>query len=457
MCDLDVWQYVARLGVRPRPSPSDPFFSDGDAVCAMRTCTYLTQEDEEELLHPDHREFPCPAPGCGAAFTQLIEFETHYNSAHRHVCESCGASAPSAHLLSLHVSENHDSFFAVAKAKRPGYECWLERCPKKFWTAEERGRHCVGVHQFNPQDFKFTRDDEESPSGTEGSSRGGGPRSMEVDDDDNEPGLPHPERPVMQEEEEVQLRRHSNRGGVAVSRRGSAASSQQSSPSKPSRRVEPATQDSPSSRVSQHRAQRSPPTSGRRRPHSVYSLLPQPVSPTRTKKVYQASSTSPPLSGHRRFSLASTISASAAREAELGRVRDDSSRGGGCDDSKSVPVSPEKRPSLSLARMGERLRSGNRNSFSTFDVRNDPSSSSGSAVSKGGNGNGGGRASRIPVLNRSLSSKVPKEIRFGAGAQRTFAPASSGWHNRVRGDRADSVAAADPYADFEEQMRHALA
>ena len=42
MCDLDVWQYVARLGVRPRPSPSDPFFSDGDAVCAMRTCTYLT-------------------------------------------------------------------------------------------------------------------------------------------------------------------------------------------------------------------------------------------------------------------------------------------------------------------------------------------------------------------------------------------------------------------------------
>ena len=45
---------------------------------------------------------------------------------------------------------------------------------------------------------------------------------------------------------------------------------------------------------------------------------------------------------HRRFSLASTITASAAREAELGRVRDDSSRGG-CGDSKSVPVSPEKR------------------------------------------------------------------------------------------------------------------
>ena len=103
--------------------------------------------------------------------------------------------------------------------------------------------------------------------------------------------------------------------------------------------------------------------------------------------------------------------------------------------------------------MGERLRSGHRNSFSTFDVRKDtsPPSGSSSAVSRGGNG---GRASRIPVLNRSLSSKVPKEIRFGTGAQRTFEPASSGWHHKVRGDRVDSV--ADPYGDFGYQMRHAL-
>ena len=91
------------------------------------------------------------------------------------------------------------------------------------------------------------------------------------------------------------------------------------------------------------------------------------------------------------------------------------------------------RPSLSLARMGERLRSGHRNSFSTFDVRKDtsPPSGSSSAVSRGGNG---GRASRIPVLNRSLSSKVPKEIRFGTGAQRTFENAS----NASSGKKAES-------------------
>ena len=90
------------------------------------------------------------------------------------------------------------------------------------------------------------------------------------------------------------------------------------------------------------------------------------------------------------------------------------------------------RPSLSLARMGERLRSGNRNSFSTFDVRKDDASSISSPVSRGSNG---GRASRIPVLNRSLSSKVPKEIRFGTGAQRTFENAS----NASSGKKTESM------------------
>ena len=41
---------------------------------------------------------------------------------------------------------------------------------------------------------------------------------------------------------------------------------------------------------------------------------------------------------HRRFSLASTtITASAAREADLGRVRDDGGGRGGCGDPRSVP------------------------------------------------------------------------------------------------------------------------
>lgn len=79
---FDPWTYLARLGARLRV-PSEPFFADGDAVCAVRQCVYLTQEDEEEFLHPSHPEFPCPAPECPATFTLLVDFETHYGTMHK--------------------------------------------------------------------------------------------------------------------------------------------------------------------------------------------------------------------------------------------------------------------------------------------------------------------------------------------------------------------------------------
>ena len=43
---LDVWSYIARLGVSMKGA-GDDFFAEGDAVCAMRTCQYMTQVDIE--------------------------------------------------------------------------------------------------------------------------------------------------------------------------------------------------------------------------------------------------------------------------------------------------------------------------------------------------------------------------------------------------------------------------
>ena len=79
---LDIWTYVARLGIQMR-NAGDDFFVDGDAVCKMRTCQYMKQEDVEELLHKDLKTFPCSVPGCSAKFKQLVDSETHYNSKHR--------------------------------------------------------------------------------------------------------------------------------------------------------------------------------------------------------------------------------------------------------------------------------------------------------------------------------------------------------------------------------------
>ena len=126
----------------------------------MRTCQYLTQEDEEELLHRDFEEFGCQVPGCKATFSQLIDSEFHYASKHSFACSVCNKSLPSSHLLALHISENHDSFFEVLSQKKPAFECLLETCanaPKggpKFWTSEERNKHCIETHQF-PKKFKF--------------------------------------------------------------------------------------------------------------------------------------------------------------------------------------------------------------------------------------------------------------------------------------------------------------
>ena len=144
---MDPWTYLATA---PRVrTPSDPFFADGDAVCGMRTCAYLTQDDDERLLHPDYPDFPCP--DCPETFRQLIDFETHYATMHRHECGQphCRRSFPSAHLLELHLSETHDSFFAALSAKKPSFGCFLQKCGEKFWTAEERKSHCVRKHEFN--------------------------------------------------------------------------------------------------------------------------------------------------------------------------------------------------------------------------------------------------------------------------------------------------------------------
>lgn len=151
--DLDIWSYLARQGVRIRGADDD-FFAEGDAVCSMRSCQYLTEDDCEEFLHTDLQPFSCSAPGCQATFSQLVESESHYNARHRHSCNTCHHSLPSAHLLELHVLETHDTYFQLLAAKKASYECFLERCGSKFWSPRERKEHCVKTHSFSPA-FEF--------------------------------------------------------------------------------------------------------------------------------------------------------------------------------------------------------------------------------------------------------------------------------------------------------------
>ena len=82
---LDIWTYVARLGIQMR-NAGDDFFVEGDAICSMRNCQYIKQVDVEKLLHKDFETFPCSVPGCSATFTQLGESKIYVKSIMRRYC-----------------------------------------------------------------------------------------------------------------------------------------------------------------------------------------------------------------------------------------------------------------------------------------------------------------------------------------------------------------------------------
>lgn len=70
------------------------------------------------------------------------------------VCSECKKIYLSSHLLELHILENHDSYFLVARETQPMYSCFLVECELKLKTFEERKEHCINSHSF-PHDFRF--------------------------------------------------------------------------------------------------------------------------------------------------------------------------------------------------------------------------------------------------------------------------------------------------------------
>ncbi|CAH0696917.1 unnamed protein product [Spodoptera exigua] len=109
--------------------------------------------DEEVFCH-DLVISTCTIPGCSFKTETLLDFENHYNDAHRYSCAQCKKILPTPHLLDLHIQETHDSFFAVLSEKKPSYSCYIQECPLKFMTANDRLQHCVDEHKL-PKEFRF--------------------------------------------------------------------------------------------------------------------------------------------------------------------------------------------------------------------------------------------------------------------------------------------------------------
>lgn len=64
-------------------------------------------------------------------------------------CTQCQCVLPTRYLLSIHVSEQHDSFFASQAAHRmPVFQCLVEGCATTFTSVGQRHQHLTDLHQI---------------------------------------------------------------------------------------------------------------------------------------------------------------------------------------------------------------------------------------------------------------------------------------------------------------------
>ncbi|KAL5277414.1 ZNF511 family protein [Megaselia abdita] len=114
----------------------------------------LTPLEDENRNIQRKNAISCNVPSCKQDFPTVSAYQSHYNSQHRYFCNECKKNLPTPHLLDLHISETHDSFFAVQSERKPMFQCYLEECKEVFWNSVERKDHCISCHRF-PKDFRF--------------------------------------------------------------------------------------------------------------------------------------------------------------------------------------------------------------------------------------------------------------------------------------------------------------
>lgn len=147
--------------VRRRFRPDAPFFASGNIereLLAKQVALDLTEDEKQQVVNIEDKESRgvfCPIVGCGTHLNSVEEFEDHHNARHTASCSVCSRVYPTSRLLSIHVSEVHDSFFQAKVARGFAmYECLVEGCVIKLKSYKARQQHLVDKHKF-PTSFEF--------------------------------------------------------------------------------------------------------------------------------------------------------------------------------------------------------------------------------------------------------------------------------------------------------------
>ncbi|KAG2335161.1 hypothetical protein Bca52824_006341 [Brassica carinata] len=147
--------------LRRRFPPDSPFFASGNVereLLAKQVALDLTEDEInnlQKIVETETRKISCPIAGCPERLKSLDNFEDHYKTRHTASCSVCSRVYPTSRLLSIHISEAHDSFFQAKVARGYDmYECLVEGCGLKFKNYKARHRHLVDKHKF-PTTFEF--------------------------------------------------------------------------------------------------------------------------------------------------------------------------------------------------------------------------------------------------------------------------------------------------------------
>ncbi|GBC10006.1 hypothetical protein RclHR1_09270011 [Rhizophagus clarus] len=151
-----------------RFSPGDSFFTLGNLEIRfdwLKKHSRIQIENVQEVFNEELNSLTsvnpivcCLPPWCNKrplTFYTALDYELHYNTSHRHICQECSKLFPSERWLNLHLAEFHDIMAQIRKEKGEKiHECYVQGCNKFFWSPKKRRLHLIDYHKY-PKTFNF--------------------------------------------------------------------------------------------------------------------------------------------------------------------------------------------------------------------------------------------------------------------------------------------------------------
>ncbi|KAF8935634.1 hypothetical protein BGZ47_009817 [Haplosporangium gracile] len=155
------------LDVFPRKRPlhqDDPFFQEGTYEYKA---AWLRLEDADayipDLNEPEDNTYRTAAQACHygschgeKTFSSAAMYEHHFDTNHRHICQTCKKAFPGEKWLVLHIREIHDVLVRIQRERgERTYQCYVDGCDRLCSTPQKRRMHLIDKHQY-PKHFNFS-------------------------------------------------------------------------------------------------------------------------------------------------------------------------------------------------------------------------------------------------------------------------------------------------------------